>query len=160
MSSDFVNYEHKPGATTTLVSDPNTGLPVEVDVDEFGAAKMPDLIPTYRPSAEEIEAAKKPVAGTGGSPAGAPTLTVPQILGILSAPQIQATKTDVSGVSVPPNSAGTIAFAPASASSGAIGVPAIRSLIGAPQAAGMKTNVVAINIPVDPNTVTIEFVLT
>jgi len=59
MTTDFTSYEHKPGAGKTLVSDPNTGQPVEVDVDEFGVAKMPELKPTYRPSAEEIAAAKK-----------------------------------------------------------------------------------------------------
>ncbi len=68
MSSDLTNYEHKPGAGKTLVSDPNTGQPVEVDTDEFGVAKTPELKPTYRPSAEEVEAAKNkatPVPGSG-----------------------------------------------------------------------------------------------
>ena len=59
MTTDFSDYEHKPGATRTLVSDPNTGQPVEVDVDEFGAAKIPELKPTYRPTQAEIDAAKK-----------------------------------------------------------------------------------------------------
>jgi hypothetical protein len=59
MSTDFINYEHRPGATKTLVTDPNTGLVAEVDVDPAtGQAKFPELKPTYRPTAEEIEAAK------------------------------------------------------------------------------------------------------
>ena len=60
MSQDFTNYENKPGSGKTLVSDPNTGQPVEVDVDsETGIPKFPEKKPTYRPSAEEIAAAQK-----------------------------------------------------------------------------------------------------
>jgi hypothetical protein len=68
MTTDFASYEYHPGSGKTLVSDPNTGQPVEVECDEkTGAAKFPELKPTYRPSADEIESAKKkatqPAAG-------------------------------------------------------------------------------------------------
>jgi hypothetical protein len=73
MSADLSSYEHKPGAGKTLVSDPNTGQPMEVDTDDNGLAKMPEVKPTYRPSADEIAAAQKkntpePVKPTSGIP--------------------------------------------------------------------------------------------
>jgi hypothetical protein len=69
MTTDFTNYPHKPGATKTLVSDPSTGQPVEVDVDAAtGQAKIPDPVPTYRPTQAEIDAAKKKPAAPPSPP--------------------------------------------------------------------------------------------
>lgn len=74
MVDDFANYEHKPGAKTTLVSDPNTGQPVEVELNDDGTPKMPEVKPTYRPSQDEIDAAAKknappqPTSGIPGVP--------------------------------------------------------------------------------------------
>jgi hypothetical protein len=87
--TDLTSYEHKPGAGKTLVSDPNTGQPVEVDIDtDTGMAKMPEKKPTYVPSAEETAAAQKkqpqPTSGGPGAPPPAnpdpnnPTWTIQQ----------------------------------------------------------------------------------
>lgn len=69
MATDYTNYEHKPGTGKTLVSDPNTGQPVEVDIDQkTGLPKMPEVKPTYKPTQAEIDAAAKKTQPTSGIP--------------------------------------------------------------------------------------------
>lgn len=157
MTTDFTSYEHKPGAGKTLVSDPNTGQPVEVDVDEFGVAKTPDLIPTYRPSAEEIAAARKPAAGGATNPAS-PELTVAAIQGILSASGLANCKTNVTNVAWPSSQVGSVVFT-VGPTTPILTVTAVLAALAGVNAT-TKTNVAAVNVPADPATGTIAFVLT